>query len=269
MCSIVAIHGLNGHRHRTWTADNNANWIKDFLCDDVPNTRILTWGYDSNIFPSNGINQLHLHDHATSLVADLCLLRRNTKASIASPLISTQALLYSHNATREVNKQHREMKISTYGIFFMGTPHLGSNVAQMALSFRRMASIFGNFDDKLVEHLTTFSEKLQELQSRYVSIAGCFVTRFAYESSPTQVFGNRRVFIVPLASAIAEGSSLDSERIVIYADHVQLVKYRAKNSTNYRNVVNHLQDMVPGAKQAIQSRWYEEDRITDGTVSSD
>jgi hypothetical protein len=45
--SVIAIHGLDGHRIKSWTAPNGAFWLKDFLPKDLPNTRILTYGYNA------------------------------------------------------------------------------------------------------------------------------------------------------------------------------------------------------------------------------
>jgi hypothetical protein len=41
-------NGLNGHCEKTWTTDNGANWLRDLLPHDLPNARILSWGYDAN-----------------------------------------------------------------------------------------------------------------------------------------------------------------------------------------------------------------------------
>ena len=81
VCSIVAVHGLNGHREKTWTANNDGdvNWLSDFLPSDIPNARILTWGYDANTHSTSRISAQHLYDHAKTLVSDLCLKRRMTE----------------------------------------------------------------------------------------------------------------------------------------------------------------------------------------------
>ncbi|XTI85857.1 hypothetical protein V2W45_1466673 [Cenococcum geophilum] len=47
---IIAVHGLNGHRDETWTAGNGVNWLRDLLPQDLPNARIMAWGYDANTY---------------------------------------------------------------------------------------------------------------------------------------------------------------------------------------------------------------------------
>jgi alpha-beta hydrolase superfamily lysophospholipase len=77
--SIVAVHGLNGHSEKTWTADNGINWLRDLLPEDLPNARIFSWGYDANTHGSSRVSCQYLYDHARSLVSDLCRVREKTK----------------------------------------------------------------------------------------------------------------------------------------------------------------------------------------------
>ena len=77
--SIVAVHGLNGHREKTWTAHEEVNWLRDFLPLDIPKARILTWGYDANTHSTSRISAQYIYDHARTLVSDLSLKRSLTE----------------------------------------------------------------------------------------------------------------------------------------------------------------------------------------------
>lgn len=82
--SIVAIHGLNGHREKSWTADNQTLWLRDLLPAVIGNARILTYGYDAN---TDGPTQLatdYMHDHAMTFLSKLSVLRRLT--CVSAPL---------------------------------------------------------------------------------------------------------------------------------------------------------------------------------------
>ncbi|KAF2008310.1 hypothetical protein BU24DRAFT_360647, partial [Aaosphaeria arxii CBS 175.79] len=83
--SIVAVHGLNGHRDKTWTAANGTHWLRDLLPKDNPNARIFCWGYDANTHGERVSHQF-LHDHAEQLVSDLCLKRKRTN-TMERPII--------------------------------------------------------------------------------------------------------------------------------------------------------------------------------------
>lgn len=81
--SIVAVHGLKGDVYRTWTAkgtgpdEEEVFWLKDLLPKEVPNARILAYGYDADptkMFESASTNMIH--DHAATLVSELHFYRR-------------------------------------------------------------------------------------------------------------------------------------------------------------------------------------------------
>lgn len=76
--SIVAVHELNGHRDKTWTAKNDVNWLQDLLPSDIPNARILSWGYDANTHSSSQISDEYLYNYGTTLITDLVRKRRAT-----------------------------------------------------------------------------------------------------------------------------------------------------------------------------------------------
>jgi hypothetical protein len=55
---IIAVHGLNGHYWRTWTAtsksDKENNWLKD-LPSKIPEARVMSYGYNSVVQFSKSI----------------------------------------------------------------------------------------------------------------------------------------------------------------------------------------------------------------------
>ncbi|KAK1990397.1 hypothetical protein LX36DRAFT_592676 [Colletotrichum falcatum] len=171
---IVAIHGLNGHREHTWTATGDKHWLRDFLPTDLPNVRILCWGYDANTHSTSGVSCQYLYDHARELVADLCRKRELTKALIHSDAARKGALI-----------EHRSIKTSTHGILFMGTPHQGGSGVQLGRILVNVASIFVSADDRLLKHLERDSEWLQQQLGQYGPISTDFVTKFAYEAFET------------------------------------------------------------------------------------
>jgi hypothetical protein len=70
---IVAIHGLNGHREKTWTTKSKLNWLRDanMLSAIIPNARIMSWGYDANTHSTKGLSAMYLYDYAQNLVRSM------------------------------------------------------------------------------------------------------------------------------------------------------------------------------------------------------
>jgi hypothetical protein len=83
---MVFIHGLNGHRELTWTADNGIMWPRDLLAGVVPTARILGFGYDSRTHSlSGGLAVQTVHGHSTTLLQTLSVYRRSTEVRAELP----------------------------------------------------------------------------------------------------------------------------------------------------------------------------------------
>jgi hypothetical protein len=64
---------------RTWATDGTV-WPRDLVPTDIPEARILTFGYDSNVtqFSSEAVSQNRMESHAADLCAYLVDLRATT-----------------------------------------------------------------------------------------------------------------------------------------------------------------------------------------------
>jgi hypothetical protein len=68
--SIVAVHGLGGHALSTWTHESAKTlWLRDFLPKDIPNARIMTYGYDSKVWNSRSV--VGIMENAEGFLMDL------------------------------------------------------------------------------------------------------------------------------------------------------------------------------------------------------
>jgi hypothetical protein len=87
---IIAIHGLNGHYQKTWTAapklarDKECNWLKDLLPKQIPNARILSYGYNSVVQFSKSTAGVGMF--ADALLEDIISCRRSAEEQ-ARPII--------------------------------------------------------------------------------------------------------------------------------------------------------------------------------------
>lgn len=75
---IIAIHGLNGHREKTWTSKTTGlNWLSDASClpKDIPNARVSSFGYNSASYFSRGDSDVR--DFASELLAAVRASRKS------------------------------------------------------------------------------------------------------------------------------------------------------------------------------------------------
>ena len=83
--SIVAIHGLGGHPFKTWAAGDRM-WLKDFLPKEIPEARILTYGYNSGVAFNKSASDIS--DFSRDLLERLLAIRRRALASVG-PLLAS------------------------------------------------------------------------------------------------------------------------------------------------------------------------------------
>jgi len=75
----VAVHGLGGDAVDTWThPKSKAFWLKDFLPRQIPDARIMTFGY--NAAAAFGQSTAEVIDHAKSLLTSLVDRREELEA---------------------------------------------------------------------------------------------------------------------------------------------------------------------------------------------
>jgi hypothetical protein len=74
--SIVAVTGLAGHAYGSWKSrESGRMWLQDFLPEQLPNVRIMSFGYDSRIEANKGTSRML--DYARFFVEQL----RNARLS--------------------------------------------------------------------------------------------------------------------------------------------------------------------------------------------
>lgn len=192
-----------------------------------------------------------------------------------------QALIHSDAARRGALEEHRAVKLSTYGIVFMGTPHQGGSGVALGMLMVNVASVFVAADDRLLQHLARDSEWLQQQLGQYGPISGDFVTKYAFETYETPTVLGRSMLVshimigvqrlstdtwqvVPQASAVVPGAA-DGEPIAIHADHIHMVKFETRADAGYKTVSGHLRLMAARAGDVIGGRWDTEGRVDAGT----
>lgn len=104
-------------------------------------------------------------------------------------------MIHSEAAREGALKEHRSIKLSTYGILFMGTPHQGGSGVHLRELMLNVASIFMTTNNGILQHLERDSEWLQQQLGQYAPISSDFVTKFAYEILPTPITLGRTIMV--------------------------------------------------------------------------
>ncbi|PVF93981.1 protein prenylyltransferase [Serendipita vermifera] len=274
---IVAIHGLGGHRERSWTAANGKMWLQDFLPDDIPNARILTYGHGADTHSRTYLPTQRLLHFAEGFVEDLLRERRSDPES-KRPIIflahSLGGIILKKALTLcnipDYNSERRQIKVSTYGVLFFGTPHSGANGIGLARSVGKLLSVYMFTDDSMLNDLNHNSAQLENIQTFYLDASKRIKSIFFYETEPTPMVSGIAELIVPRQSASIEGDR-NAKVVPLHGNHRQLVKFERKDEDNYQKVVDYLSKLVNEAPAEVEKSWTEEKHhrnIDNGEVQS-
>lgn len=270
---IIFVHGLNGHPHRTWTSDKGeVFWPAQLLPAIVEKekARILVYGYDADGASfTDGASRDKIHHHAEQLVAVMSADRRKLRANerpvifVAHSLggiVVKRALIYSAGIRGYRTSHLRSIFVSTFGILFLGTPHLGSDVG-------RWRSWLHNTDgavwpreimdgqSHLIEALNTGSETLQNIDRDFIQLASRFYIYYFHEGKPTNL-GGTKIYIVDEVSA--SPTIQDVERATIQQDHTHMSKFENETSPGFDLLTEGIQRYASEALGIISPRWESE-----------
>ncbi|KAF4625977.1 hypothetical protein G7Y89_g12187 [Cudoniella acicularis] len=265
---IVAVHGLNGGALSTWTASNGKCWLgdPDFLPKYVPQSRVMTWGYNATVVGKTTSSERVMH-HAHTLVASLCADREFERAtdrpiifvchSLGGNLVK-RALAYAESRTVTRNMRYGSINTCTYGILFFGTPHLGSSKAKLAHSLQRMVSLVPNgmieSSSSLLKSLEEESETLQNINDHFAPLMPKYQISFYWETEKTRLGGLTSDYIVEQDSA-APLMIANTERCGIEGDHRQMVKFEKNTDQGFKIAAGALMRYTEEAQMVVGARY--------------
>ncbi|KFY82422.1 hypothetical protein V498_08591 [Pseudogymnoascus sp. VKM F-4517 (FW-2822)] len=258
---VVFLHGLTGHREKTWTAEKAVEpWPKALLATDITHARIITYGYDANVVHwMKPAGQNTVREHSQNLVNDLCVLRARTKTSkrpilfvvhSLGGLVCQDALLLCINPNDEAQGALLD---STRGIAFMGTPNAGSDFESFAtgvaniirLSFIKMPNT------QVLEVLRGRSQVLANIKNGFLTMVRRRVQNghpeikiHAFvEELPVTLTGHR---VVTPDSAVIPGYNSST----IPENHMNMTKFSTKSDVGYERVLGQLMGWISEIEDA-------------------
>jgi hypothetical protein len=215
--SVIFVHGFTGHPQRTWTyngeittdgrceADREGGerpskhrrlisspfkgyivrksiyWPQDLMPVTLPNARVLTYGYDTNIrhrFEAP-ISKSTIYDIGKDLLVSLEAERRSEPsrplifvAHSLGGIIIKEVLRRSHSF--QIYQSHlHEIYKSTIGVIFFGTPHSGADPRSLIhrIAEKVVQAAGWHFNEQVVQALLPTSERLRELRDEFSPMA--------------------------------------------------------------------------------------------------
>ncbi|KAH6879994.1 hypothetical protein B0T10DRAFT_412368 [Thelonectria olida] len=243
---IVAVHGLNGKARGTWTdKPSGMLWLEDFLPEEMPEARIMTFGYDSSLTFSQSRGRIE--DFARDLLNRLWMLRQSSQnrplifvCHSLGGIVAKKALILAH----ENDHHYRDILASTTGIVFMGTPHQGSDIVNWTSFLTNAVQLVsGNqiVRTNLVKDLSTHSSTLLEISKSFLPrSSGLTIMSFV----ETQAEPPLQVLVVPTESSRL---GLPNEMVFpVNAHHRSICRYPSAKDQTYVLVEAALKAIVSG-----------------------
>ncbi|KAF8515996.1 hypothetical protein BU17DRAFT_51232 [Hysterangium stoloniferum] len=247
--SVVAIHGLDGHRERTWTAGNGTLWLRDLLPHKLPHARIIVYGYDActEVGPL-GMRQT-LFDHGENFIARLALRRADTSTTVRLNSFTRPIIFIAHSLGGIILKcvsgkyYNQHMAYYSWG--------QGADITLSASQLLKILPLDENTAHPLLKHLASNSEMLSIQLSLSNGISTGLFTKFLYEMYPTSLHDGTSEIIVPKSSAVVPGTT-NAESIGLNKSHNEMVRFASHADEDFTTVATMLYVMscqLPGPIQ--------------------
>jgi hypothetical protein len=238
----------------------NKIWLRDLFPSKLFNARVLLFEYDTTPLTEPGAATGDLTSLANQFIEVLCAERSSDKASQRpivflchgfGGLLVKRALAFSKSRTGSKSTRLRSIFVSTYGILFFGTPHLGMTTQALLIPPKGNKSNPNNF--MLSLHMS--SELIKDITDQFVQLMKEFhITNF-WEELPT-VYGTDEIYLVESVSAAPIED--DVSRCGINSNHSGIVKFRSTSDRGYSVIYSRLNEYLKNAPDAIRRRWKHE-----------
>ncbi|MCJ1379890.1 hypothetical protein MMC17_002993 [Xylographa soralifera] len=249
---IIFVHGLTGHREETWTAKGvKDSWPQTLLPQIISQSRILTFGYDAKVADwVSEVSKNRLGNHAEGLLEAVASYREGDNTNdryiffvthSLGGLVCEDTLNLSRTSADLYQKKILEC---TWGIAFLGTPHLGSDIAAWAEPVAKIIGTFKSTNSDILEPLNAGSYTLERIEGDFQKMIRARrgekkrelrIASF-YEELPVGKLG----LIVPRRSAKLDAYT----NVSIHANHMEMTKFDSLEDPGFRLVAGQLQRWV-------------------------
>ena len=237
LIDFIFVHGLGGGSRKTWSKTSSIGhyWPQVWLPKEsrFKNVRTHAFGYNSN-WRQRGASSLTVHDFGQALLAAI-----HNSPTLNQSEKDTPIVLVGHSMGGVVIKKmlllakqdpsYVRIACRIHSMFFLATPHRGSNLAELLSSVIKLA--VGHGSKAYVDGLVPNSEASQAINDQFRhNYQGIHLKSF-FETLPTALG-----LIVDKNSAIL---GLPGEEVqLLNADHSNVCKFEKPSDNNYCTIRN-------------------------------
>ncbi len=245
-------------------------WPEDLACQTIPNSRILTFGYDTKVrhWLKGSVSKKTVYDHAWEMLCGLDDLRRSRIESrrpivfVAHSLggIVVKEALRRARVCQQSKPQLYSIFEKTSSIIFFGTPHRGADPGNLLHHLlAASAQAFGaQVNQQIVDTLMPNSERLTELRDEFPAMCQertWSIYSFQEEYGMRALFGTK---VVEDQSSCLNIPALETPRF-ISSNHMDMCRFSGLQDPEYGKVAAVMERIL----ETIEMRSQESSRATD------
>lgn len=245
-------------------------WPADLACKTIPNSRILTYGYDTKIrhWLRGPVSKKTVSDHAWDMLCTLEASRRDPNQKcrpivfIAHSLggIVVKEALRKAQACQSLKPHLYGILKATSSIIFFGTPHGGADPRNsfhhiLSASFQAVGN---RVNPQIVDALMPDSERLKELREEFPVMCqeqNWLVYSFQEEYGLRALFGTQ---VVEDRSSCLNIPALET-RLFISGNHMDMCRFPGLQDPEYAKVAAAMERIM----ETIEARSEDTSQATD------
>ncbi|KAI0096992.1 hypothetical protein GGR51DRAFT_578487 [Nemania sp. FL0031] len=277
---LIVVPGLSSHPYGSFKSPMNAseNWLRDYLHEDLPDTRILVYGYDSDLRNRQGKESIEqFSDNLLGAIYSYREGDQTTKRPIIFIGHSLGGLLIKQALVRA--KMHSspidETFLNTcYGFLFFGVPNLGLRHESLLTllghspTTRLVDDLVVDSDSEVKPYLRTLGELFTNLfQGEGLDIVAFYETRktptVADQGGLLVRAGEERLLVTQDSATMIDGNVRTRKNIPIPANHSTMVKYNTCQDQLYKMVLPKLKEMAKKAPNVVEERLSRKHRLSE------
>ncbi|KAI1392460.1 uncharacterized protein F4822DRAFT_436235 [Hypoxylon trugodes] len=246
LADIVFVHGLGGGSRKTWSYSPSKHhyWPQAWLANDPDfvDIRIHSFGYKSE-WAERQRSILDIRDFAESLVGGLKnnpgIRRSSTRIIFVCHSMGGCVAKKAYIMTRQ-DPSCKDLADRIHSIFFLGTPHRGSDLAAIL----KRLSILAWGSKPFVSDLIPNSSTLRDINDTFRHYASNLRLWSFYETLPARPRILNKIVVERHSATLGYPNE---EIIAMNADHRQLCKFSSPADPNYRilrNALHTVTDML-------------------------
>ncbi|CZT03944.1 related to NACHT and WD domain protein [Rhynchosporium graminicola] len=253
LVDFIFVHGLGGGSRKTWskTASEKDFWPQKWLPEDraFKNVRIHSFGYDSD-WAKGKINFLNIRHFGKSLLGQMstlpCLRDTNTPIVLIGHSMGGLVIKKAYNLARQ-SAQYQSLANRVHSIYFLATPHSGSDSAKLLSDILQFASIPREY----VAELKRDSGTIQTISDDFRNYERDLDLWSFYETLPLSMGKFFSRMIVPPDSAVI--GFRDEKQMLMNADHRSICKFDSIADPNYQILRNSLESTVAKISKMVRT----------------